>query len=86
MTPARTSFDLAPDAAAFDCRVDFAEELAAMAREDDRIVAVCNDSVGSSNLTRFGDEFVRKKVPVAKDDTENGLGVIHERIRSVIAI
>ena len=29
----------------FDCRQAFADELAAMARADARIVAVCNDSV-----------------------------------------
>ncbi|MFC8181738.1 transketolase family protein [Rhodococcus sp. NPDC057297] len=52
------------DAPTFDCRVDFAEELAAMAREDDRIVAVCNDSVGSSNLTKFRDEFPDRLINV----------------------
>ena len=39
-------------AATYDCRDAFAEELSALAREDERIVAVCNDSVGSSNLVR----------------------------------
>ncbi|WP_433443320.1 transketolase family protein [Nonomuraea sp. CA-141351] len=39
--------------AAFDCRRDFAEELLALAERDERIVAVCNDSVGSSNLVGF---------------------------------
>jgi transketolase len=48
----------------FDCRVDFADELAKLAREDDRIVAVCNDSVGSSNLTAFRDEFPDRLVNV----------------------
>jgi transketolase len=52
------------DAPTFDCRVDFADELAAMAREDDRIVAVCNDSVGSSNLVKFRDEFPDRLVNV----------------------
>jgi transketolase len=51
-------------AATYDCRVDFAEELAALAREDERIVAVCNDSVGSSNLTKFRDEFPDRLVNV----------------------
>lgn len=41
----------------YDCREAFAEELGALAREDARIVAVCNDSVGSSNLGGFRDEF-----------------------------
>jgi transketolase len=52
------------EAATFDCRVDFADELAIMAREDDRIVAVCNDSVGSSNLVKFRDEFPDRLVNV----------------------
>ena len=41
----------------FDCRQAFADELAAMARADARIVAVCNDSVGSSTLVAFRKEF-----------------------------
>lgn len=36
-----------------DCRVPFAAELIALAHADDRIVAVCNDSVSSSNLVEF---------------------------------
>jgi len=48
----------------FDCRVAFADELAELARADNRIVAVCNDSVGSSNLTAFGREFPRRLVNV----------------------
>jgi transketolase len=35
-----------------------------MAREDDRIVAVCNDSVGSSNLVGFRDEFPDRLINV----------------------
>ena len=41
----------------FDCRKAFADELSILARADSRIVAVCNDSVGSSNLTGFREEF-----------------------------
>ncbi|WP_395108145.1 transketolase family protein [Actinomadura sp. SCN-SB] len=48
----------------FDCRADFADELAILARADDRIVAVCNDSVGSSNLVRFREEFPDRLVNV----------------------
>lgn len=40
-----------------DNRIAFADELTRLARADQRIVAVCNDSVGSSNLGRFRDEF-----------------------------
>ena len=40
-----------------DCRVPFAEELIALAHADERIVAVCNDSVSSSNLGEFRSLF-----------------------------
>jgi transketolase len=50
--------------ATFDCRVAFADTLASLAREDSRIVAVCNDSVGSSNLKSFQDEFPDRLVNV----------------------
>jgi len=43
--------------ATFDCRQAFADELARLARTDPRVVAVCNDSVGSSNLIAFKKEF-----------------------------
>ncbi|WP_425826864.1 transketolase family protein [Streptomyces fractus] len=48
----------------YDCRADFADELAALARADERIVAVCNDSVGSSNLVAFREEFPDRLVNV----------------------
>jgi len=48
----------------FDCRVAFAEELCALARADPRILAVCNDSVGSSNLGGFATEFPDRLVNV----------------------
>jgi transketolase len=47
-----------------DCRRAFAETLIALAREDERIVAVCNDSVGSSNLTAFKAEFPDRMINV----------------------
>jgi transketolase len=47
-----------------DCRKAFADELIALAREDDRIVAVCNDSVGSSNLVAFRKEFPDRLINV----------------------
>jgi transketolase len=40
-----------------DCRVPFAQELIGLARADARIVAVCNDSVSSSNLGEFRSLF-----------------------------
>ncbi len=40
-----------------DCRVPFAHELIDLARTDERVVAVCNDSVSSSNLGEFRSLF-----------------------------
>jgi transketolase len=48
----------------FDCRVAFADELITLARSDERIVAVCNDSVGSSNLGAFQAEFPDRLINV----------------------
>jgi transketolase len=58
----------------FDCRVAFAETLAALARENPRIVAVCNDSVGSSNLGAFQKEFPDRLVNVGIAE-QNMVGV-----------
>ena len=58
----------------FDCRVAFAEELIALARADERIVAVCNDSVGSSNLVGFAAEFPDRLVNVGIAE-QNMVGV-----------
>jgi transketolase len=48
----------------FDCRKAFADELIALARGDERIVALCNDSVGSSNLAGFREEFPDRLINV----------------------
>lgn len=48
----------------YDNRVAFAEELIALATTDERIVAVCNDSVGSSNLVAFRDKFPTRLINV----------------------
>ncbi|TDC69027.1 transketolase family protein [Streptomyces hainanensis] len=64
----------APDAATHDCRQVFAEELAALAREDRRVVAVCNDSVGSSNLVAFRGEFPDRLIDVGIAE-QNMVGV-----------
>ena len=58
------TFQLAANAQTFDCRQAFADELAALAREDTSIVAVCNDSVGSSNLVGFRNEFPDRLINV----------------------
>ena len=48
----------------FDCRQAFADTLIELARADERIVAVCNDSVGSSNLNGFKKEFPDRLINV----------------------
>jgi transketolase len=58
------SFQLAQNAQTYDCRQAFADELITLAREDERIVAVCNDSVGSSNLVGFRAEFPDRLINV----------------------
>jgi len=58
----------------FDCRVAFAEELAAQARINPCIVAVCNDSVGSSNLGGFRKEFPDRVINVGIAE-QNMVGV-----------
>ena len=67
---ATTTHTVPTDARTFDCRIDFADELAQLARQDERIVAVCNDSVGSSNLTAFREEFPDRlfNVGIAEQD------------------
>ena len=63
-----------PPAAAFDCRVAFAETLIELARADGRIVAVCNDSVGSSNLGGFQKLFPERLINVGIAE-QNMVGV-----------
>lgn len=48
----------------FDCRVAFADELLSLAEADPRIVVVCNDSVGSSNLVGFAERFPERLINV----------------------
>jgi transketolase len=57
-----------------DCRKAFAEQLVELARADERIVAVCNDSVGSSNLGAFREEFPDRLVNVGIAE-QNMVGV-----------
>ncbi|MBL0160411.1 MAG: transketolase family protein [Bryobacterales bacterium] len=58
----------------FDCRVAFAEALVALAEADPRVVAVCNDSVGSSNLKEFKKRFPERLVNVGIAE-QNMVGV-----------
>lgn len=69
-----TDMDLAVDAPSYDNRVTFAEVLAQLARADERIVAVCNDSVGSSNLGAFREEFGDRLINVGIAE-QNMVGV-----------
>jgi transketolase len=50
--------------AQFDCRVAFSETLIELAEADPRVVAVCNDSIGSSNLKAFQKRFPERTVNV----------------------
>ncbi|HEY5206496.1 MAG TPA: transketolase C-terminal domain-containing protein [Roseiarcus sp.] len=61
-------------ASTFDCRVAFAETLIALAEADERIVAVCNDSVGSSNLGGFQKLFPDRLINVGIAE-QNMVGV-----------
>lgn len=58
----------------YDNRVAFAEELIALAEQDSRIVAVCNDSVGSSNLGSFRERFPDRLINVGIAE-QNMVGV-----------
>jgi transketolase len=60
--------------ATYDNRAAFADELVELARADERIVAVCNDSVGSSNLVAFRHEFPDRLVNVGIAE-QNMVGV-----------
>ncbi len=72
MNPGAAPADLS--APTFDCRVAFADTLAELARQDPRIVVVCNDSVGSSNLGGFREEFPDRLVNVGIAE-QNMVGV-----------
>lgn len=58
----------------FDCRVAFADTLIELAQADERIVVVCNDSVGSSNLSGFQAQFPERVVNVGIAE-QNMVGV-----------
>lgn len=48
----------------YDCRDAFANTLCALAEKDDRIVAVVNDSIGSSKLGGFQQRFPERTINV----------------------
>ena len=57
-----------------DCRDAFAAELTRLAEEDERVVAVCNDSVGSSKLGGFQRRWPKRLVNVGIAE-QNMVGV-----------
>ena len=58
----------------FDCRQTFSETLIELAQADHRIVAVCNDSIGSSNLGAFAKAFPDRLINVGIAE-QNMVGV-----------
>jgi transketolase len=58
----------------FDCRDAYARTLEALAAEDPRVVAVVNDSVGSSKLGKFRDRFPERVINVGIAE-QNMVGV-----------
>ncbi|MEA5116061.1 MAG: transketolase C-terminal domain-containing protein [Propionicimonas sp.] len=48
----------------WDCRTAFSQALESLAAQDDRVVVVVNDSVGSSKLTAFAERFPDRIVNV----------------------
>ncbi|MGV0908089.1 transketolase family protein [Martelella sp. FOR1707] len=57
-----------------DCRNAFTETLEELAAHDNNIVAVCNDSVGSSKLGGFGEKFPERLINVGIAE-QNMVGV-----------
>src|SRR5947199_678690 len=55
----------------YDCRDTFENKLRELASEDQRIVAVVNDSVGSSKLNQFGQMYPVRLVNVGIADRNN---------------
>src|SRR2546430_14448101 len=58
----------------YDCRDAFENKLRELASEDQRIVAVVNDSVGSSKLNQFGQMYPVRLVNVGIAE-QNMIGV-----------
>lgn len=58
----------------FDCRDAYVAALEELAADDERIVSVCNDSVGSSKLGKFREHFPNRLVNVGIAE-QNMVGV-----------
>ena len=73
--PAATSYRIgSEDLPVYDNRVAFAQTLIELAATDSRIVAVVNDSVGSSNLNAFRDAYPDRLINVGIAE-QNMVGV-----------
>ena len=68
------------DAAVYDNRDVFAATLIELAAADERIIAVCNDSVGSSKLVEFRKQFPDRLINVGIAE-QNMVGVGAGRAR-----
>ncbi len=68
------SAPVAPTNGLFDCRDAYVRTVEALAAEDDRIVAVVNDSVGSSKLGKFRERFPTRLINVGIAE-QNMVGV-----------
>lgn len=55
---------IAPEPTLYDCRDAFVATIESLADEDERVVVVCNDSVGSSKLGGFQKKFPQRLVNV----------------------
>ena len=64
----------APETPLHDCRGAYARALTDIARADERLVVVANDSVGSSNLGAFREEFPTRLINVGIAE-QNQVGV-----------
>lgn len=65
---------IAPATGLFDCRDAYVRAVEELAAQDDRIVAVVNDSVGSSKLGKFRDRFPTRLINVGIAE-QNMVGV-----------
>ena len=65
---------MSTDAPLHDCRKAYADTLVEIARADERLVVVANDSIGSSNLGGFREEFPARLINVGIAE-QNQVGV-----------
>jgi len=63
-TTATTVASVSSERTTYDCRTTWAATIADLARTDERIVTVVNDSIGSSKLDAFATEFPARTINV----------------------